>query len=380
MNYHVAKNGCDGAPGTEQQPFLTINRAAQVMSAGDTVIVHEGIYREWVRPVNGGINDILRITYRAAENEHVEIRGSEIIRGWEKLESGIWKTVIDNRIFGEFNPFAEQVDGDWMILPEDRKPHLADGYIGDISLFEAYTLDDCIKAEKREFGYQIPGKKPEHVIPSDHSVYQWYAQVNTDETVLYCNFQNLDPNVVTVEVNVRKSCFYPDKRGINYITLAGFEISRAATPFSPPTADQIGIVGAHWSRGWIIENNNIHDAKCSAVSLGRDGVDGHNLYSRFGRKPGYQYQMETVFLGLQSGWTKEKVGSHIVRNNHIHHCGQNAIVGHMGCAFSAITHNEIDHIGVKHEFFGWEIAGIKFHAAVDSLIENNCIHDCTLGT
>ena len=89
--------------------------------------------------------------------------------------------------------------------------------------------------------------------------------------------------------------------------------------------------------------------------------------------------MEAVFIGLQIGWCKEKIGSHIIRNNVIHDCGQNGVVGHMGCAFSRIENNHIYNIAVKHEYFGYEIGGIKLHAAVDVVIEHNHIHDCTLG-
>lgn len=45
--YYVAKSGSDRNPGTKNCPFLTIQRAADVAVAGDTVIVHEGVYREW---------------------------------------------------------------------------------------------------------------------------------------------------------------------------------------------------------------------------------------------------------------------------------------------------------------------------------------------
>ena len=156
-------------------------------------------------------------------------------------------------------------------------------------------------------------------------------------------------------------------------------MAHAATPWAPPTADQPGLIGTRWSKGWIIENNDLHDCKGSCVSLGKDETTGHNLYTLHGRKPGYSYQMEAVFLALQQGWSKETVGSHIVRGNTIHDCGQNAVVGHMGCAFSLIEHNHIYNIATKHEYFGYEIAGIKFHAAVDTVIRENCIHDCTLG-
>ena len=40
--YHVAKHGNDKNPGTAEQPFLTVSRAARLADEGDTVIVHEG--------------------------------------------------------------------------------------------------------------------------------------------------------------------------------------------------------------------------------------------------------------------------------------------------------------------------------------------------
>ena len=66
MVYHVSKSGSLHAPGTEKEPFLTVQQAADVMRAGDCVMVHEGVYREWVRPANGGISENKRITYMAA--------------------------------------------------------------------------------------------------------------------------------------------------------------------------------------------------------------------------------------------------------------------------------------------------------------------------
>ena len=51
----------------------------------------------------------------------------------------------------------------------------------------------------------------------------------------------------------------------------------------------------------------------------------------------------------------------------------------MGCVFSEITNNHIYNIAVKHEYFGYEIAGIKLHAAIEMQVCHNHIHNCTLG-
>ena len=47
--YHVAKRGNDQNLGTYESPFLTISKAAKIAEEGDTVIVHEGVYRECER-------------------------------------------------------------------------------------------------------------------------------------------------------------------------------------------------------------------------------------------------------------------------------------------------------------------------------------------
>ena len=351
--YHVSKNGSDQNNGTQTQPFLTINRAAAIAEEGDTVIVHEGTYRECVNPKNGARADSMRIIYKCAEGEKAVIKGSERVTSWEDTGNSIWRVKLNKSFFGGFNPYTESLDGDWLMEPVDKFLHLGQVYINGRALRERTEneLDDLC----------------------------WYTESDTENTYIYAKFGALDPNTELCEINVRRSCFYPEQTGINYITVSGFEFAHAACPWAPPTADQPGMVSAHWSKGWIIENNILHDAKCSAISVGKEISTGHNLYTRYHRKSGYRYQLETVFMARHAGWDKERVGSHIIRNNVIFDCGQNGIVGHMGGAYSEIYNNHIYNIGNLHEFFGFEIAGIKLHAAIDTYIHHNYIHDCRLG-
>jgi hypothetical protein len=379
--YHVSNNGDDTSEGSKLKPFKTISKAALLAEAGDTVLVHEGCYREWIKPVRGGKSDLNRITYKAADGEKVIIKGSEVIKNWEHLEGSVWKANIPNCFFNDFNPYKESISGDWFLYPEHWAVHAGEVYLNGKSFYEAKTLDEVKNPVERDKGFSLPLYKDEieYLLNPEDSLFLWFAQVNEEATILYANFHGADPNRELTEINVRKACFYPVKTGIDYITVRGFEMAQAATLWAPPTSDQVGLLGPNWSKGWIVENNTIHDSKCSAISIGKEASTGDMDCSRTQQKSGYQYQMESVFKALQIGWSKETVGSHIIRNNVIHDCGQNGIVGNLGCVFSEISDNHIYNIGKKHEYFGWEIAGIKLHSAIDVVIRKNRIHDCTLG-
>jgi hypothetical protein len=379
---HVSVTGSDRADGSVDAPKRTINHAAQLARPGDMVIVHEGEYREWVRPPRGGLSDQRRITYAAAPGEHVAIKGSELVTPWRHDGGQVWSAAVPNTLFGDFNPFAEEVDGDWIVYADDRTPkkHLGDVYLNGQSLYEVSFRDEVSNPPPRtEVTDPVTGVV-EMVRDSSGTRLVWYAEVGPKFTTIWANFQALDPNEAAVEISVRRSVFYPTEHHVDYITVRGFELAHAASPWAPPTADQPGLIGPNWAKGWIIEDNRIHDAKCSAISIGKEASTGHNHATTRRDKPGYQYQIESVFAARQIGWDREHIGSHLIRGNTIHDCGQAGIVGHLGCAFSTIEENHIYNIGLKREFYGHEIAGIKLHAAIDVIIRRNRIHDCTLAT
>jgi hypothetical protein len=380
MRIHVATTGSDVATGTEDAPLRTINRAAALAQAGDTVVVHEGEYREWVVPRRGGLSDRRRITYEAAAGEHVVIKGSERVTTWENVEGTVWKAVVPNTLFGGFNPFAEEIEGDWIVYAEKDTPrkHLGDVYLNGKSFFEVLSAAEVADPPRRSEVLDDWTGTPDPVRDPAQTQLVWFAEVREESTTIHANFQGADPNQELAEINVRRSVFFPTEHHVDYITVRGFELAQAACPWTPPTADQPGLIGPNWAKGWIIEDNHIHDAKCSAISLGKEASTGHNYATERKDKPGYQYQLESVFSARQIGWDKEHVGSHVVRRNTIHSCGQNGVVGHLGCVFSTIEDNHIFDIALKREFYGYEIGGIKLHAAIDVQIRHNRIHDCSL--
>ena len=365
--FHVAKNGSDTNDGSTLHPFVTINAAARLALAGDVVTVHAGTYREWVNPINGGTSDTCRIIYQAAPNEEVFIKGSEVIKGWKEVGDGVWKVFLTNSNFGDYNPYQDVIFGDWF-ESRGRDHHTGEVYLNGKSFYEVESLAKVQSPQVLKFAKD-----------KDGSLYTWFTESDAVLTTIWANFHDKNPNDELVEINVRPTCFFAKALGVNYVAVRGFHLSQAATQWAPPTAEQIGLIGAHWSKGWIIENNVISDSKCSGVSLGKERASGQNYGMTKKMKSGFQYQLEAVFKALQLGWNKDNVGSHIVRNNTIYNCEQAGIVGNLGAVFSQVYSNHIYNIWMKRQFDGSEQAGIKFHAPIDVTIRNNRIHDCGFG-
>lgn len=368
MKIYVNGAAACGGNGSEAFPFRKIQEAANIAKPGDEVIVYPGVYKENVNPIHAGTEDA-RITYISAEPQKAVITGAQEVKNWKPYEGDVWVARISNGLFGAFNPYKELVSGDWFMAAFTA--HLGEVYLNDKSLYEVTALEKVLH--------------PEVYTPSwdkEFSVYTWYTEQDEekDETVIYANFHGADPNKENVEINVRRNCFYPQKEGVGYITLSGFKVTKAATQWAPPTAYQEGMVGPHWSKGWIIEDCEISHAKCSGISLGKyKQPNNDNKWLKWKFKDGTQTERDCICQAQREGWTKENIGSHIIRRCNIHDCGQTGIVGHLGGVFSIIEDNHIHHINNKQNLAGAEIGGIKMHAAIDVIYRRNHIHHCTRG-
>lgn len=366
MNIYVNAEAARNGDGTKQYPLKSINEAAQMAQAGDSIFVAPGIYRELVDPRNAGCEDA-RVTYVSEIPLGAVITGAEEVKNWNIYQGDVWVCRVKNSLFGEYNPYTTLIKGDWYFGPFVR--HTGAVYLNDRQLYETQTLAECIE-----------GKEYIHSWEPEFSVYKWYTEQDGDETVIYANFKGKNPNQEKVEINVRRRCFMPSREGVDYITFRGFKVEKAATTWAPPAAFQDGMVGPHWSKGWIIEDCEISNSKCSGISLGKyyDPENEHYFTTKH-MKSATQMERDAICKGQYYGWIKEKVGSHIVRRCHIHHCEQTGIVGRMGCAFSVIEDNHIHHINCMQELAGAETAGIKLHAAIDVTFRRNHIHHCIMG-
>jgi alpha-N-arabinofuranosidase len=348
----VSVDGNNSSDGSAQHPLKTISAAARLAQPGDVVTVHAGVYRERIDPPRGGTSEDRRIVYQAAQGEKVEIAGSEEVKGWVQVQSDTWKVTLPNAFFGDFNPYREIIHGDWF-HPKSHQHNPGAVYLNGVWLNEAANLGEVTQ-------------------PIGQAAL-WFAEVDAQNTTITAQFKGVNPNEQEVEINVRQAVFYPKKTGINYLTVRGFTLRDAATPWAPPTAEQIALIGTNWSKGWIIENNIIKNSTCSGISLGKYGDEFDNKAATANA------YVQTIDRALKNGWNKETIGSHIVSNNTIYDCGQAGVVGSLGAIFSQVTGNRIYNIANNGQLVGEEQAGIKFHAAIDVLIKGNLIHDCKRG-
>ncbi len=350
--YHVSTTGLTGNPGSKSKPFKTISAAAQIAQPGDIITVHEGVYRERVNPLHGGTSENKRIVYEATSGETVVIKGSEIIKNWEHVQNDTWKVVISNVFFGDFNPYNDIIHGEWYNTPGDGYDrHTGAVYLNEQWLTEAPHLDTVLQSAGDELF--------------------WFGVVDDQNTTLWAQFKGTDPNKELVEINVRQSIFYPDSPGRNYITVRGFIMRQAATPWSGAMSEQIGLIGTHWSKGWVIENNVISHSMNTGITLGR--YDLKDVAMPPATAQGY---VQSIELAIGQGWSRQKIGSHVVRNNHISHCEKNGIHGSLGGIFSTIEGNTICDIAMQGWISGPDVAGLKLLASHDVIIRNNHFYRC----
>jgi hypothetical protein len=320
----------DDNPGTESRPFKSIAAATEQAQAGDTVLVHAGIYRERVIPARGG-EEGRPITYQAVLGEKVIIRGSEIWQPkWEvynasrKVFAGNFNSVIRDG----FNPFRTQMRGDV------GKKTLGQIFVDGKMLWEVEHEDELLALEGT-----------------------WMAA--SDGTNVLVHFPRGEPpEQCQIEVTVRNRLFAPVKRGLGYITVNGFIFEHCANQFPgngfwESDSPQAGAVSCRGGHHWVLENNTIRRATGFGLDCGTEGkidTDGRN-------------QPEPDVCGY-----------HLIRNNVISDNGAGGI-GAYRSPFTQIIGNVLERNNYMNSNEASEDAAIKTHFFINGLIEGNLIRD-----
>lgn len=96
--YYVATTGSDSNPGTLSAPFLTIQHAANVAVAGDTVQVRGGVYNEKVYLPNSGNATSGYITFMSYPGEVATVDGTGISCCGETGQDGLFYLTTNSYI------------------------------------------------------------------------------------------------------------------------------------------------------------------------------------------------------------------------------------------------------------------------------------------
>ena len=115
--YHVSPNGDMSNAGSVDRPFRTIQQAAGVAQPGETVVIHDGAYREAVELTRSG-EPGKPITFAAAVGEKVVLSGTDpLALDWARHAENVFKAQTPTRVRQLF------VDGEPMI--EARWPNMS---------------------------------------------------------------------------------------------------------------------------------------------------------------------------------------------------------------------------------------------------------------
>ena len=92
--YFVAQQSpeaSDENPGTAVEPLRTIGAAISMVKEGDSIVIHEGVYRERVQLPEGKPHFPISIQAATDDGEYEEviINGADIIDDWEPYQDRI---------------------------------------------------------------------------------------------------------------------------------------------------------------------------------------------------------------------------------------------------------------------------------------------------
>jgi hypothetical protein len=343
--YHVKSahpKASDENPGTESEPFKTIDRAAQVLQPGERVLVGEGAYREWVRPRRGGLGPDVMIGYHAAPGARVVVKGSRVLKAaWEPAAptvpgaSKAWSAVIPAGVFEGYNPFKEVNISEqqfvWMDWARPQKGKLP------------YTLSPALVFQDGERLDQVATRA---ALDAKAGAF-WVA--GGGATLVVRLRDDADPAKAVLEVATQRSVIAPEAMGLGYIQVKGFTVEHAAAPFPMPQEGAISTTRGHH---WIIEDCTVRWANGVGIDIGNQ------------------------FWGLPQ---PPAIGHHIVRRNTVTDCGVCGIAG-----LKAVSCLIEDNVLLRNAFHDaeryYETAAIKTHLNENTLIRHNFIDETLHGS
>ena len=340
--YHV--NGAhpqaaDDGPGSEAQPFKTIDRAAQVLQPGERVVVAAGEYREWVRPRRGGTGPEAMISYQAAPGAKVVIKGSRVLKAkWEAAAPAgaakVWSAALPAELFDGYNPFKEEninaQQFEWMDWARPQKGKAP------------YTLPPALVFQD---GKRLEQAATREALEKTAGAF-WVTDAG--KTLHVRTLGDSDPNGATIEVTTQRCVFAPETMGLGYIHVQGFTIEHAGNAFPMP---QYGAISTWRGHHWLIEDNTVRWANSVGIDFGNQ-----------------------IWVLPQP----PLIGHHIVRRNTVTDCGVCGLAG-LHSVSCLVEDNVLRRNAFHNVEHYYETGAIKMHLNENTLIRHNLIVDTLHG-
>ena len=344
-DYHVnpaAANASDDNDGSADHPLCTIQAAADRVLPGERVLIHGGVYREWVRPRRGGEGPEKMVCYESFGDGEVIIKASEQAtdfvpsENWNKVPQGmpqslapetvrIWETKIDPDKFRGYNPFCA------VNILHDR-------------LFIEYDKTDMTTYLNRRGMVFCDGKPLTQVALYNQMTKMpgsYWVEAN-GQTVHFRLADDGDPKDHLIELTCREQCFAPETPFLSYIKVKGITCAHASMGGPVP---QRGALSAFRGHHWVIENCKIDWANTVGVDIGNEC---------------WHHKVDEGQI----------IGHSVVRGCEIHDAGVCGIAG-LFATNLLIEDNLITGTGWQKMELSWEAGGIKVHNSVNSLIRRN---------
>lgn len=331
--------------GSGRAPFASIQAAAAIAGPGTRVLIHAGIYRECVRPAQGGTDPQHMISYEAAGDGEVIIKASEIAEGFERsyeyfierdddgTEPVIWEHRLDGDMFHGYNPFG-------VVNCIHEKNWLRYGRVEAQSSLTPYFM---------RRGMIYVDQKPLKQVQLYRLMCNTPGSYWVEENGLKVHFRmpdNDSPDGHLIEVSCREQNFAPAKPFLSYIKVKGLTMLHAANGAPVP---QIGAFSCGRGHHWIIEDCTVAHANALGIDIGNEGW---SLKKKEGQLVGYA----------------------VLRRNKVLDCGVCGIAG-IHASHTLVEDNLIARTGWQHMEYGWEASALKFHNCENSLFRRNIFRD-----
>jgi hypothetical protein len=233
-----APQAADTNPGTAERPLKTINAAAQLVEAGDLVLVKPGVYREQVRLTRSG-QPGAPITFMADPPGSAVVTGADVITGWERVagDAPIYQVAWPYRFVIDTHPDGTPVEHH----PDDEAHRLwgrAELVLADGALCGPVLTLAELRAAWLEHAQALQNHKPSPVLqpplPNLGRPFAGLFCADTQNKVLYLWLKDgSDPNAHTIEAATRDAVFglspWQNPGGVRCVHVRGFVFRHAAT-------------------------------------------------------------------------------------------------------------------------------------------------------